>query len=265
MREQKYPTGSAKSKPTFPGSTDPEKLDRGSGRRGRPGRSGDPEDLEDLEDQERLRFAPHSPSSSTLSTELPLRQYVAKAATLSIEASLNADSKDQWKSLTWEFVRLCKSHPKLSCLTADEALEAIPWTVTDFGEDEQLTFLAEWSRVRILPGVSPLEWAARLAREHPLQPKRSKFKAYNEFISLAGWLQVVVGPDVPIFLPVRSVGDVIGKSRTTVGVMCKLALDDGLLVLVQKAILGPPGRGRAARYRFAVEWFEVLQNWDGIQ
>jgi hypothetical protein len=217
----------------------------------------DPEDREDLEDTEGVPLKTHG-VLPTLNTKLPLRKFVAEAADISTrEASLKTDS-NEWKSTTWEFVRLLKTHPRLMCLTADEALEEIPWSVTDFGEDEQLTFLAEWTRVRILPGVPPLKWAVTLADQHPLEPKR-KFKAYNKFISLAGWLQVVVGPDVPIFLPVRSVGDIIGKSHTTVATMCRLAVSDGLLSLVRRAT-----PMHATRYRFALERFEVLRDWKGL-
>jgi hypothetical protein len=55
-----------------------------------------------------------------------------------------------------------------------------------------MQFLVEWDRVHSIPGVSPLEFAARLARQHPLTSTR-KLKTYDQFISLAGWLQARIG------------------------------------------------------------------------
>lgn len=111
---------------------------------------------------------------SVLDPSVPLRAFVAKAALISFEQE--SQGSDDWKSSTWEFVRFCRTHPKLMSLTADEAFDKIPWNATGFGEEEQLQFLVEWGRVRSLPGVSPLEFAARLARRHPLISLRKHLK-----------------------------------------------------------------------------------------
>ena len=152
--------------------------------------------------------------STSLIATLPLKAFVAKAGLISIDAS---ECSDTWKSPTWEFVRLCRTHPKLMSLTADQAFNKIPWSATGFEDEEQLTFIAEWDRVRSLPGMSPLHWAANLARQHPLLSTRKHLQTFNEFVSLAGWLQVSVGVNNPIFSPTRKVAEILSlKSNATV-------------------------------------------------
>jgi hypothetical protein len=81
----------------------------------------DSEDSEDLEDSEDKEGVPPELTRSVdfkqvlLDTSLPLRVFVSKASELSTDLALNANAKE-WKSLTWEFVRLCKTHPELSGL-----------------------------------------------------------------------------------------------------------------------------------------------------
>jgi hypothetical protein len=239
-------------------------------------------DSEDSEDSERLRlnqkdlegvpFGDYSPTlkskvdlppasrtptgSFLLDPNLPLREFVARAAVVSMEAG--SDDGENWKSFTWEFTRLCRSHPKLSCLTADEAFKKIPWGPTGFDEEEQMQFLIEWDRVRSIPGLSPLEFAAKLARQQPLASTRN-LKTYDQFISLAGWLQASIGVDNPIFLPTRKVAEVLGlKSNRSVAIFCQLAMADGFMELVERAT-----QHRATRYRFRVERYKILQNWKG--
>lgn len=162
--------------------------------------------------------------------------------------------------MTWEFVRLCKTHPVLMALSADDAFKKIPWTATGFEDEEHLQFLVEWDRVRSLPGISPLQWAADLARRRPLLSTGKDSKIFNQFISLAGWLQVIVGVENPIFLPTRKVAEILGlRSHTTVATLCKLAISGKFLELVE-----PATQHRATRYRFRIERYEALRNWKGV-
>jgi hypothetical protein len=186
---------------------------------------------------------------------VPLKEFVAKGALLSIEQA--SEGYDDWKSSTWEFVRQCRTHPALTSLTGDEAFNKIPWNATGFGEEEQLQFLVEWPRVKSLPGVSPVEFAARLASRHPLISLRKHLKTLNHFVSLAGWLQVTVGPETPIFLPTRKVAEVMDlKSKSTVSTLCKITVSDELMDLVE-----PHTEHRAARYRFRIERYDILRDW----
>ncbi len=101
-----------------------------------------------------------------------------------------------WRSLTWDFTRLLKLYPKLNRLSAEKAVQRIPWHVTNFNENEQLQVLVEWDRVKYLPGQGPFDIALSLTSQKPLVPKRcqgGKFALYGTFIGLCGWLQVLVG------------------------------------------------------------------------
>jgi hypothetical protein len=218
-------------------------------------RQKDSEDLEGFGRKQKEATFGGSLSSPSLNTRLPLRIFCQRAASLSIEAA--AESEGRWKSVTWEFTRLCKTHPKLMTLTADEAFESIPWRLTDFGDEEQMQFLVEWNSVRHLPGTAALDWAASMARARPLFSTRKRFDTYNRFVSLAGWLQILVGSEGSIFLPTRKVAEVLGmKSHVQVATLCKLAVADRLLEMVERHTAK-----RATRYRFAVERYEVLRQW----
>jgi hypothetical protein len=141
-------------------------------------------------------------------------------------------------------------------LTANEAFKAIPWHVTRFGEEEQMQFLVEWNAVMHLPGVPVLEWAASMARCYPLCSTRKQFDSYNRFISLAGWLQVIMlrSRETKIFLPTRKVAEILGlKSHVQVATLCKLAVADELLEVVERHTAK-----KATRYRFAVERYRIL-------
>jgi hypothetical protein len=81
-------------------------------------------------------------------------------------------------------------------------------------------------------------------------------QTFNEFVSLAGWLQVSVGVNNPIFLPTRKVAEILGlKSNATVATLCKIALADKLMELVERAT-----QHRATRYRFRLELYDVLMD-----
>jgi hypothetical protein len=158
---------------------------------------------------------------------LSLRQFAAIAA----EESRGASEQSSWpKSVTWEFTRYCRAHPRLTHLTAEQAYEQIDWDAAGFAEEEMMEFFIEWDKVHHLPGVQPVDWALRMAQERTLVPPepRSKMKAYARFLSLAGWLQVLVG-DNPIFLPCRKIGEMLGVSHETVSTMRKLAVRDKML------------------------------------
>jgi len=166
-------------------------------------------------------------------------------------------SRGEWKSLTWQFTRLCRTHPKLMPLTADEAFNAIPWYVTPFGEEEQMQFLVEWNTVRHLPGIPVLEWAASMAQAHPLFSTRKQFNSNNQFLSPAGWLQVIMrqSHEDTIYLPTRKVAEILGpRSHVQVATLCKIAVADHLLEIVERHTAK-----KETRYRFAVERYEILR------
>jgi hypothetical protein len=180
-----------------------------------------------------------------------------QASVDSIEAAEEADY-EQWQSRTWKFTRAVKGqYPKLS---AEEIMNLVPWHETEFDEEDQVSFMREWTLVRFIPGQGPLDWAWQMAQERPLGAPPSspygRFEFYRKVIGIAGWLQVLVGEKNTIFLPGRRVGAIIGASNRTVSTMCNFAVKDGILELVEEHT-----SYEAARYRFKIERNRILARW----
>ena len=185
--------------------------------------------------------------------------YGSDAISSFIRSASNEDRMGSWVrdgfSPTWNFVRLLKGHPFFCNMTAEQAFEAIPWDETEFGEDDQLIILAEWDRVQFVAGVGPLEWADKMATQHPLEkapgPKR---QLYQRFVSIAAWLQVLRG-DQPIFLPVARLAPILETSERTISALRALAKDNNLLI---ETAPGSWRGNKAAESRFNVSLFPQL-------
>lgn len=125
-------------------------------------------------------------------------------------------------------------------------------------EDLLCDFVYSWRRIRYRIGEGPLAAAMRTATEEPLELPASDpwsdLPAYRRFVSLAGWLQIIV-EDQPIFLPRRRIGELLGRSHTQIMRYCAHAVEQGHLELVNAHSL--VGR-RAAEYRFDVSRFASL-------
>lgn len=195
-----------------------------------------------------------SRSKSRIGAGAAWRDFFSKAAEDSIEVAESRSLEAAWQSRTWEFVRQCKAQVAFKDMSAEDVFDRIPWKLTEFDEEDQLQFMSEWDKVDRLSCIPVLTWAAEMACRRPLS-SGARFKIYREFISLAGYLQITVGADHPIFLPTRKVAGILGaKSNRTVAVMCKLAVKDGFLTLIEEGT-----ERRAPRYLFSVERFPELR------
>jgi len=194
-----------------------------------------------------------SKSKSKSRIEAAWRNFYTKAAEASIEVA-ESRGGEGWQSRTWEFVRQCKAQVAFKDMSAEDLFDRIPWELTAFDEEDQLQFINEWDKVDRLSCIPALEWALEMAQRRPLL-SGARLKIYNQFISLAGHLQVTIGADHSIFLPTRKVAEILGlKSNKSVGTMCQHALRDGFFTLVEKG-----NERRSPRYRFAVERFPELE------
>jgi len=228
----------------------------------------DSETQNDFEDLERNRRSPSGALDDLLDEykekfrqnlfgDIPLPIFMRLAAEKT-EAEYDP-TPDAWESTTWKFTRFLKGHPRLTCLDADEVFNLIPWEEFSFDEEEQMAFLTEWPRVHFIPGLSPLNWAIRMAKEKPLEPQRCRegnFSLYRNFVSLSGWLQILVGRGNLILLPVHKLPVVLGCSAKTVSNLRKVAEGDGFLEVVEKHTAK-----RATRFRFDVFRFQILLDW----
>ncbi len=199
-----------------------------------------------------------SKSKSKSRIEAAWRDFYTKAAEASIEVA-ESRGGEGWQSRTWEFVRQCKAQVAFKDMSAEDVFDRIHWELTAFDEEDQLQFMSEWDKVDRLSCIPALDWAWEMAQRCPLPlpsgVSGARFKIYGKFVSLSGHLQVTVGADHSIFLPTRKVAEILGlKSNKSVGTMCKLAVKDGFLTLVEKG-----NERRSPRYCFAVERFPELE------
>jgi hypothetical protein len=218
--------------------------------------------------------------------DLPLAEYLYALVLESIRRGASRHAASQtgrpapWESPLWWFVRMAKGHDDLVGLDAPEAMATVrvvlagvvdtrtgrtapdPWWrwLGVVREDAEVEFLDVWPKVRYLPGATPLCNAMAEAESAPLtlapEVAARRSKDYPRFVSLAGYLQAIMGGRA-IYLPSREVlacGDYYSVTHMTVTRYVKWAVQDDYLRLVEKHT-----RERAARYVFGVEKFQALR------
>ena len=109
-----------------------------------------------------------------------------------------------WQSSTFHFVRLCRSRTEFEGTNPDDFFNAVPWHAADFDEDEVLTAVVEWGKVKTGAGENTLLSAVHLAQEKPVfKGERFRhFKNFALFLNIAYHLQQLQGDD-DIYLPVH--------------------------------------------------------------
>jgi len=127
------------------------------------------------------------------------------------------------------------------------------------GDEARLDFMTSWGSVRHVPFRDVLHNALRLSLDQPLTPIYRRGKLYQRFISLAGWLQKLRFEYV-IYLPTRTIAEVLNCSQRTVSRLRRLATEDNLLTVVKEHTFRSTGKGEATEFRFAIEHFEELRD-----
>ena len=174
------------------------------------------------------------------------------------------------------FARFCKAHPAIKALADDKAARAVeevmliwddrpkfrcPWEHyfpdANGADAARLDFMVSWNSVRHIPFAEPLRNALRLADEKQLKPPGTRGELYQRFVSLAGWLQVLT-KEKSIFLPTRTIGELLGCEPTTVSRLRRLAVKDGLLSEVKRHRFRSDGKSQATEFRFHVDRFDEL-------
>jgi hypothetical protein len=132
-----------------------------------------------------------------------------------------------------------------------------------YREDAKTEFLTLWPKFRWPANQSPLEAAVLLARrllviptddicEKRMVERNNPTIGYCFFLSVAGHLQVMLG-DQPIFLPQDDLAKLLHVQGRTISRWRSWAVEDGMLRQTE-----PPGRRRAARYRFDISRWDAL-------
>jgi len=199
----------------------------------------------------------------TRNSSLGLNAYTT-AAVRYIEGMWGLD--DFWSTPTFQFARLMKAYPAFTKLSAEQALQEIDWSLTPWQDDDdvRLGFLLQWTKVRFIPGWSPLEWALEMTDEIRLIPPRCEngaFEKYSRFVSMAGWLQVL-RQKKPIFLPVVEISEIFDCRPNTVSDWRQLAVRDGYIKMVRKHNVKAK---KATHFRFEMSKFPALEEWLGNQ
>lgn len=205
------------------------------------------------------------------SISLPLMDYL-KGVLESLESS-DAPEYPRWHSPLFSFTRLVRAHPEITDLRETEALAAVERNLASIlrerkesagkdlwsaffsveREDEaRMDFMRSWRAVRHIPFRDLLENAARIAQERPFHPPVDRTPLYARFLSLAYWLQQMMG-DKPILLPVRKIDSILGCHFTTVSILRYFAVQDRLLEKVKEFQFRSMKRGRATEFRFVGE------------
>jgi hypothetical protein len=123
-------------------------------------------------------------------------------------------------------------------------------------EAARLDFMVSWNSVRHLPFADPLRKALKLADERPLKTPSNRGALYSRFISFAASLQKESG-DKTIFLPTRTIGELLGCEPTTASRLRRLAVRDGLLSQVKPHRFRSDGNSKATEFRFNADRLRV--------
>ena len=171
---------------------------------------------------------------------------------------------------------MLRGHPSLTDLSAREALDTIcraserftvtggdPWTdYLGFSDVDQIEFLTTWDKIKYPAGVDFLEMAVARAKTHPLVPESvgtRRIPEYEEFISIAGHLQVFVGLKSNILLPCEKLAEILGVDASTVSRYRQLVVMDGYLEEVVPYRWVSSGNTKATEFRFRIDRFPELQ------
>jgi len=242
-----------------------------------------PQDNQDSQDPYDLyrQTKNNNGSSRALSRNLlslPLEEYLK--ITIEFCRQLREEqSEDAWRSPLFNFARFCKAHPTIADLPDDEAMQLVEEVMSTYfdvprgvdpweyffpegedgeilsGDDSRIDFMSSWASVRHVPFRDALHSAFRLAEQRPLVAPRRRAKLYDQFISLAVWLQRLRCEYV-IYLPTRAIAELLDCDQRTVSRLRKLAVQDGLLRIVREHRFRSTGKSEATEFRVAIERFE---------
>lgn len=135
-----------------------------------------------------------------------------------------------------------------------------PWEYyfdSDDADSARIDFMNSWNSIRHIPFQDPLQNALRLAAQKPLKPAHERGTLYSRFISLAGWLQWLMRGK-GIYLPTRTIAELLNCDLRTVSHLRKLAVKDGLLTVAKEHTFRSVGKSEATVFRFSLERFEAF-------
>jgi len=216
-------------------------------------------------------------SDSEKTLNLPLGAYVRQV--LDFSETLNEEQcNGAWHSPVFHFARFCKAHQSIMKLPDDEALQAVesvmlswddlplgsdPWkhyfAYVDDADSARIDFMYSWNSVRHIPFHDVVDQALRLAEERPVKAPHERGKLYDRFISLAGWLKVLM-MGKPILLPTRKIAALLSCDQRTVSRLRKLAIQDGILTVLKEHTFRSNGKSESTEFEFIVPRSQTPRN-----
>ena len=165
----------------------------------------------------------------------------------------------------WTFTRAIKS-----CFPADtdsaHVFDLVAEVVVALGGFEELLgideeeafveFVYDWDKVRYRMGGGPLDNAMELAELHPVRPPHGKKRGlvnYGRFVSIAVWLQYVMGDRI-VMLPCEKLAEILGVCPMTITRYRSLAEKQGLLQIKREHSYG---RRRATEFRINLDVLDM--------
>jgi hypothetical protein len=232
----------------------------------------DTENQETQEPQRNKRTTLSSPSQGLKNHSMSISEVVDHALAVNErrETVNDPDHYHSYRTPLWDFTRAVKgffvdgTDPDLVFdFIEDEITNREGWTILELPiNDEEIyeRFVYTWDRIKWSGEQDTLKVAYDLAQETPLEPERSGRRAgaltgYSEFISVAGWAQVLRG-DQPIYLPCELVSKLLNtnKMRVTRWVSLATAHDKYLKKVADHSY---PKR-KATEFRFDISRFPEL-------
>jgi hypothetical protein len=113
-----------------------------------------------------------------------------------------------------------------------------------------------WEKVRFVPGWEPLDQAVEREKMQ-LIPSTERTEGYQNFVSIAGWLQVTMG-DRNIMLPCEKLAELLNCKPMTISRYRRWAVEDGLMRQVKEHRFKPGGGGDATEFRFDTSQYKCL-------
>lgn len=200
------------------------------------------------------------------------RSALAECIEEAVDAFRMRDPGKEWQAPLWELARTLKGYFVEGTMAIRAFNEAAPhvdrmggWeTIYSLDEEAaEIEFVSLWSKVRIGPGEEPLDLALQRAIAHPIasRPKGNRpTPKYDRFVSVALWLQEVVG-DRPIMLPCEKVATLLQTTPRLVSMWRDRAVSEGWLVKTADHVFGG-GERRATEFRVPahhVEWLKSIR------
>lgn len=188
---------------------------------------------------------PESDADGTTPMTLVAAISAAADHTAALAVSSTRFDGDHELGVVFGFVRRLKGRAELRELDAETALLTIERELAshrsslseviqfDWGDDAEAAFLRFWEEVRFPGNTDPLTEAAEWARRFPVAVQRKRPKRFGEFVSIAAWLQLLVGDHGMILLPVELVADLLSVEPRTVGTYRNCAVEDGYLTVLR--------------------------------